>query len=203
MTMQELFQKADYYKNLIDTCGKPMKAYEADGNAQAYDYMFSLVGAEQLEITEEVIKRLHYLLCEKTNPEEAGQYRKTQVYIPGTDYLPPKAEEVPHFMEHFMNQMQSSKRLMHPIEFAAICHKRLSDIHPFKEGNGRTARLLMNLILVNAGYGITSIPPALHNEYINALALSQGVYNPDIDGFIKFIAECVIETEKENCRFRI
>lgn len=58
----------------------------------------------------------------------------------------------------------------------------------------------MNLILVNFGYGITSIPPVLRNEYINALVISQRENNPDIDTFIKFIAECVIETERDYCR---
>ena len=248
MIKQELFHKADNYKNLIDlnrpfnseqlkeldnyfrvgftyssnsiegntltitetkilledgitVGGKSIKDYyEASGHAQAYDYMLSVARTGQLDITEDIIKKLHYLFYHKLDQEEAGQYRKIQVYISGTEYLPPKAEEVPHLMEHFINQMQSSKRLMHPIEFAAICHKRLVDIHPFKDGNGRTARLLMNLILVNEGYGITSIPPVLRNEYINALILSQRKNNPDIDTFIEFIAECVIETERDYCR---
>lgn len=248
MTKQELFQKADYYKSLIDmnrpfaseqlkeldnyfrvgftyssnsiegntltitetkilledgitVGGKPIKDYyEAAGHAQAYDYMLSVARTEQLDITEDIIKKLHHLFYHKLDQEEAGQYRKVQVYISGTDYLPPKAEEVPHLMEHFINEIQSSKRFMHPIEFAAICHKRLVDIHPFKDGNGRTARLLMNLILVNEGYGITSIPPVLRNEYINALILSQRENNPNIDIFIEFIAECVIETERDYCR---
>lgn len=248
MTNQELFQKADYYKNLIDmnkpfrveqlkeidnyfrigftfssnsieentltmtetkilledgitVGGKPINDYyEADGHAQAYDYMLAVASMGQLDITEDIIKKLHYLFYDKLDHEEAGQYRKIQVYISGTEYLPPKPEDVPHLMEHFINQMQSSKRLMHPIEFAALCHKRLIDIQPFKDGNGRTARLLMNLILLNAGYGTTSIPPELRNEYINVLRLSQNENNPNIDELIKLIAECVIESEMEYCR---
>ncbi len=248
MIKQELFQKADYYKNMIDMNrpfkaeqlleldnyfrveltyssnfiegntlthtetkvlledgttlgGKPIKDYyEASGHAQAYDYMLAMARTEQLDITEDIIKKLHYLFYHKLDHEEAGQYRKNQVYLSGTEYLPPKAEEVSHLMEHFINQMQSSRRFIHPIEFAAICHKRLVDIHPFKDGNGRTARLLMNLILENTGYGITSIPPALKNEYINALILSQRENNPNIDTLIEFIVECVIETERDYCR---
>lgn len=96
--------------------------------------MLSMARMEQLEITETIIKRLHYLFYNKMDQEEAGQYRKSQVYISGTEYLPPAPEEVPHLMEHFINQIQNSKKLMHPIEFASICHKRLVDIHPFKDG---------------------------------------------------------------------
>lgn len=248
MTKQDLFDKADYYKSLIDNNGpfdleqlneidnyfrvgftfssnsiegntltitetkilledgitvggKPIKDYyEAAGHAQAYDYMLSMARNDKLEITEIIIKRLHYLFYHRMDQEEAGQYRKVQVYISGTQYLHPNPEEVPNLMDHFINQMKSSKKLLHPIEFAALCHKRLVDIHPFKDGNGRTARLLMNLILVNAGYGVTSIPPVLRNDYINALVMSQRIDNPDIDEFIKFIAECVIETERDYCR---
>jgi Fic family protein len=248
MTKQELFNKADYYKGLIDSNrpvnleqlkeidnyfrvgytyssnsiegntltitetkiviedgitvdGKPMKDYyEAAGHALAYNYLLSMARNNELEITEAIIKRLHYLFCHKMDPEEAGQYRKMQVNISGSKYLPPSPEDIPHLMEHFINQMQSSKRLMHPIEFAALCHKRLSDIHPFKDGNGITARLLMNLILVNAGYTVASIPPVRRNDYINALVVSQKANNPDIDELIKFIAECVIETERDYCR---
>ncbi len=79
-----------------------------------------------------------------------------------------------------------------------MAHRRFVDIHPFADGNGRTARLLMNLILVNTGYGIVSIPPVLRNDYINALALSR--MQDNIDPFSQLIAECVIETERDYCR---
>lgn len=61
---------------------------------------------------------------------------------------------------------------------------------------GRTARLLMNLLLLNYGYGIVPIPPVLRGEYIEALRISQ----PDTEPFIKLIAECTIETQKDYCR---
>jgi Fic family protein len=134
------------------------------------------------------------------DPDEAGLYRKTQEYVSSTQYLPPKAEDVEHLMEHFINQMQTSRKFMHPIEFAAMSHKRLVDIHPFKDGNEIIAGLFMNLILVNAGYGITTIPSELRNEYSNALKMTQIKNNLDIDAFISFIAERVMETEKEYCR---
>ena len=185
----------------ITVGGKPINDYyEAAGHAEAYDYMLDQARSEELKITEDIIKQLHYLFYNKMDKDEAGKYRKIQVYISGTEYLPPVPEEVPQLMEHFINQMESSRRFLHPIEFAAICHKRLVDIQPFKDGNRRTARLLMNLILVNSGYGITEVPPVLRNEYINSLMLSQREINPDFDIFIKFIAECVVETERDYCR---
>lgn len=246
LRQEELFKKADEYKNLIDknrpfaseqlkeveqnfkvaliyssnsmegntltlseteaflrdgtlTSDKPIKDYhEAAGHAEAYDYMLSVAKNEQLEITEEMIKKLHYLIYIKLNQKEAGQYR--DIDITGAEYRVPKAEELAHFMGHFMNQMQSSKGLMHPIEYAAICHKRLMDIRPFKDGNGQIARLIMNLILLHAGYGLAIIPPELGDQYSNALSLAQNTGNPKIDDLIEFIAERVIETERNCCR---
>lgn len=78
-----------------------------------------------------------------------------------------------------------------------MAHKRLVDIHPFIDGNGRAARLLMNLILVNTGYGVASIPPVWRNNYINALSASRHLH--DMEPFSKLIAECVIETERDYC----
>ena len=82
--------------------------------------------------------------------------------------------------------------------YITMAHKRLVDIHPFVDGNGRTARLLMNLVLVNAGYGVVSIPPILRNDYINAISDSRRLN--DMELFCKLIAECVVETERDYCR---
>ena len=112
--------------------------------------------------------------------------------------IPPSPKDIPQLMKHLADQIHSSRSTLHPIELAAMAHKRLVDIHPFVDGNGRTARLLMNLILVNAGYGVVSIPPIWRNDYINALSASRRLN--DIEPFSKLIAECVIETERDYCR---
>ena len=179
--------------------GKPIKdCYETIGHAEAYDYMLGLARQTDLQITENVIKHLHYLFYRRIDMDNAGKYRTSQVYISGSEYIPPSPEGVPHLMEHFISQWESSRKSLHPIELATMCHKRLVDIHPFLDGNGRTARLLMNIILVNAGYGVVSIPPVLRHDYINTLVISQTEQNTDL--FLKLIAECVIETERDYCR---
>lgn len=245
MTLQEVLNKADYYKEEIHKKGpqdfdklkeldqyfrvnltfssnsisgnalsfnetrsllvegkeegeKPAKDYkEAIGHAEAYDYMLTLARAEQFVFTEAVIKKLHFLFCQRLNKEEAGHYRTTRADRLESGYLPPLPEDLPHLMEHFINQMESSRRHMHPIEFATLCHKRLIDIQPFKEGNGRIARLLMNLVFVHAGYGVACIPTELQEDYKNALLLSQKQMTPDVDTLIKFIAGRVVEAQKE------
>lgn len=181
--------------------GKPIKdCYEAIGHAQAYDYMLNIARNKNLIITEEIIKKLHFLFYNKIDVEQAGQYRKQQVYISGTEYLPPAYKDVPILMKEFIEELNKEKDKLHPIEYAALFHKKLVDIHPFVDGNGRTARLLMNLILISTGYGIVTIAPVLRNEYITSLMIAQREKNQDITQFIKFIAECVIETQKDYCR---
>lgn len=183
----------------ITVGGRPLKdCYEAVGHGYAYDFMLELARHHDMNITEETLKKLHRLFYQKVDAEQAGQYRTNQVYISGTEYIPPAADDIPHLMKHLTDQIHSSQTTLHPIELAAMAHKRLVDIHPFSDGNGRTARLLMNLILVNNGYGVVSIPPTWRNDYINALSASR-CFN-DMEPFSKLIAECVIETEQEYCR---
>lgn len=183
----------------ITVGGRPLKdCFEAVGHGYAYDFMLELARHHEMDITEETLKKLHWFFYQKVDAKQAGQYRTMQVYISGTEYVPPTAADIPHLMRHFVDQIHSSKTTLHPIELAAMAHKRLVDIHPFIDGNGRTARLLMNLILVNNGYGVVSIPPLWRNDYINALSASRRLN--DMEPFSKLIAECVIETERDYCR---
>lgn len=103
-------------------------------------------------------------------------------------------------MKKYVLDMNMLHNTIHPIEYAALVHKGLVDIHPFVDGNGRTARLLMNLALIQAGYGIAIIPPIRRVEYIDALRISQREKQPDSTLFICLIAECVIETQRDYCR---
>lgn len=183
----------------ITVGGRPLKdCYEAVGHGSAYDFMLELARQEDMDITEETIQKLHRLFYQKINADQAGQYRSIQVYISGTEYIPPAPDEIPRLMTRLIEQIHSSNITLHPIELAAMAHKRLVDIHPFIDGNGRTARLLMNLILVNAGYGVVSIPPVWRNDYVNALSASRQSNN--MEPFCKLIAECVVETERDYCR---
>lgn len=189
----------------ITVGGKPMRdCWEAAGHAKAYDFMLSLARSEAPVLREENLRRLHYLFYCGIDPDSAGQYRKEQVFITGTEYLPPTPEEVPGLMEEFIRELERRKDTMHPVAFAAFAHRRLVDIHPFRDGNGRTARLLMNLLLVREGYCIVTIPPVLRMEYISALQQAQRRKAPSDEAFIRLIAECELEAQKDYFRlFRI
>jgi Fic family protein len=189
----------------ITVGGKPIRdCYEATGHAKAFDFMLELARSANFTFSEESIKRIHYLFYNGIDPEKAGQYRKGQVFITGTEYVPPTAEEVPKLMAALINDLNVKKDKLHPVELASYAHRCLVDIHPFQDGNGRTARLLMNLILVNKGYCVVSIPPVLRHDYITALQQAQRSKAPSDTEFIKLIAECEMEAQKDYCRmFRI
>lgn len=185
----------------ITVGGKPLKyCYEATGHAKAYDYMISIARGDDFRMTEEVILKLHKLFYSGIDEEYAGRYRDYQVFITGTEYLPPSPEDVPHLMKEFVSELREKESVLHPIEYAAYVHRRLVDIHPFVDGNGRTARLLMNLILINKGYIAVSIPPILRFDYMQTLQAAQREDHPSDEAFVRLIAECEIEAEKDYFR---
>lgn len=94
-----------------------------------------------------------------------------------------------------IDQRQKETQI-HPVELAALAHRKLMDIHPFVDGNGRTARLLMNLILVRNGYCIISIPPILRYDYIVALQKAQRGRDRG-ESFLKLICECEMEAQRD------
>ena len=185
----------------ITVGGKPIRdCYEATGHAKAYDYMLTLARSKDFQISEDVILRLHQLFYSGIDEEKAGRYRTGQVFITGTEYIPPAAEEVPCLMQAFLADLNEKRGKLHPVHLAAFAHRRLVDIHPFQDGNGRTARLLMNLLLINAGYCVVSIPPVLRHDYITALQQAQRGKAPSDVAFVGLIAECEIEAQKDYCR---
>ena len=175
--------------------GKPLKDhFEAIGHSEAFDLLYKL--AESRDISEADILGLHRLFYYRIDTESAGKYRERNVIITGTDFTPPTPTEVPHAMQELLNSLSLLRRL-HPVEYAAMLHLNLVTIHPFIDGNGRTARLLMNLALLQAGYPITIISPINRGDYISALRDSN---KGDNKPFINFITCCVWESQKEYLR---
>ncbi|HLD69971.1 MAG TPA: Fic family protein [Candidatus Omnitrophota bacterium] len=178
--------------------GKPIKDhYEAMGHSEAFDLLYGL--AKTNKITEKNILELHRLFYYRIDAQSAGKYRKVKVLISGTEFTPPFPLQVPALMKKFAAQIALKRRKLHPVEFAAWLHKELVTIHPFKDGNGRTARLLMNLALLQSGYCITVIPPVVRAEYINVLKKAQVPPQSD-QPFINFISCMVAEAMNDFLR---
>jgi len=177
--------------------GKLIKDHlEALGSSDAYDLLYKL--AKQSGIEEKDILKLQKLFYFRIDPKQAGKYRKTQVFITGTEFIPPAAKEIPYLMKSFVAEIPELQKKYHPVEYAALLHLRLVTIHPFIDGNGRCARLLMNLALIKAGYPITIIPPVVRREYIDVLRTAQ-TSKKDVP-FFDFISTMAIESEQEFLR---
>ena len=201
MTRQELYKQADVYKEKIaaNQLIDHMDSEVSEGSV--YSYLYTLAKEKEIQITEELLKKFHELVLEEKGlAEEAGSYRKIMIKGIGTRHMPPAPEELEHLMSHFIGQMQISRQMFHPIEFAAICHKRVMEICPFKEGNEEVAMLVMNLILVHHGYGMIKSFKNQEDDYLRTLEAAQHPSSPDIDSFIEFIARCVVKVEEEECK---
>jgi len=178
--------------------GKPLKDhYEAIGHGEAYEMLYR--SARNQEIRENHIKDLHKIFFYRIDPKNAGKYRKQRVLVTGSEFLPPSPDKVPGLMQSLAREMPRLRKKFHPVHFAALLHRELVTIHPFIDGNGRTARLLMNLALLQDGYPIAIIPPVLRAEYLDALRESQKVPRDDRP-FFDFIASVCYESAKDYLR---
>jgi len=175
--------------------GKPLKdTYEALGHARSYDFMFSLI--KNRTISEQDILTMHKLFYGEIDSESAGAYRKQQVFISGSEYPVTEVSKLKSEMTELVEWIKKDRVKHHPVEFAALLHKKFVFIHPFVDGNGRLTRLLMNTALIQDGYMIAIIPPVLRAEYIALLEKAHTNDKP----FVEFIAERVYETQKEVIR---
>lgn len=150
---------------------------EVIGHRDAMGYMEELAG-EETPLGERAIKNLHSLILrpvdQATGKQEAGRYRTLDVRAAGTEHIYPPHYQLVELMDEFTLWLGSDDaHALHPVEFASEAHFRLVSIHPFRDGNGRTGRLLMNLCLLRAGYPITVITNARRAEYIAALVYGQ------------------------------
>ncbi|MFA6280406.1 MAG: Fic family protein [Bdellovibrionales bacterium] len=167
--------------------GKPLKDHlEATNHAAAYDWVMSLIKKKTHQIDEATILEIHRLVLKGIHDDAAGQYRDLPVRIAGSTVILPNAAKVAALMKQLATWL-ASKPNLHPVELAAQAHYRLVTIHPFTDGNGRTARLLMNLILMQSGYPPAIIRPKDRLRYIRGLEQAQ--LGGSIDDFEDFIGE--------------
>ena len=161
--------------------------------SQAYDYMLLLAESKQ-ELTEAVIKKLNRLVMFNTaqTHELAGTYRKTKAWPKGYEDQPyVESTAITDEMKQLINWSKENKERLHPVIYAADLHQKLVSIHPFIDGNGRTARLLMNLALIQADYPVINISPTVRQEYMETLAVSRE--NGESKIFEEFITGYMID----------
>jgi len=97
------------------------------------------------------LRKVQYQVTKNTACRLQGKFRDSEVRISGSEWTPPLAKEVPSQVEALLGGFGKARRSTHPVELAAELHNRIVQIHPFTDGNGRTARLLMNKVLMLGG----------------------------------------------------
>ncbi|KKP67892.1 MAG: Filamentation induced by cAMP protein Fic [Candidatus Roizmanbacteria bacterium GW2011_GWA2_35_19] len=170
--------------------GKSLKDHlEAKDHFEALNYLYELVEKDKRQTLSEVlIRSIQSLVVRETEKENVGQYRYGNVIITGANHTPPNAIQIPRLMRNFILWVKDNQKKIHPIELAAMIHHRLVYIHPFFDGNGRTARLIMNLFLIQKGYPLVMILKNDRKRYYESLdKADKGDYIP----LIRFVGQAV------------
>jgi Fic family protein len=167
---------------------------EIEGHGRAYDFMFSLINKKGL--TEKDILTCHQLFGKDnrkfTNP---GQYRKLDIVIKDSNKKLPKFEEVPQKMLEYISWINKERSKYHPVMFASEANRKFGNIHPFTEGNGRIARLIMNTCLYQDKYFPVAIPVLKRKEFFLLIEEDNG------NNLGAYIGELELQTVKDLIRY--
>ncbi len=171
----------------ITISGHTVKEHlEAINHAEAITLLDALAERGAM-ITHADILQLHVLITEKLLPS-AGQYRDGPVSIRGSRHIPPPCQRVPELMEIWLAWQDGDGHGYPPIVRAALAHEAFLNIHPFYDGNGRAARLLLNLQLMRDGYPTVLIQRSARETYIRAL---EAAHFGDYQGLVAVVGQAV------------
>lgn len=167
----------------VTVSGKPLKDHlEAVNLMKAWEQVKGLA-QPGTSLSERDLLDLHSTLLTRVDDEQAGCYRSFAARVAGSNMVPPNPVKVPDLMEELFAETST---ISDPIERAAKLHHGIARIHPFTDGNGRTARLAMNFILLAAGYPPISIPTEDRQNYYTALEAAD---SGDFSSWLKFLTD--------------
>lgn len=163
---------------------------EATNHVAALDWVHEQVKQSPSRLTQRDILTIHEMILNGIDTENAGRYRNVAVRISGSIVVLPNPRKLPVLMDAFESWLaETVEDALHPVELASEAHYKLVTIHPFTDGNGRSARLLMNLILMMHGYPPAIIRPRDRLAYLNAL--EKGQTGGPKDEYFRLIAKAV------------
>jgi Fic family protein len=149
--------------------GKSLREhFETHNHDKAIDYLYSIVSENYILRSIDILN-LHELVLRSIEDDFAGRIRNGGVRISGANFTPPNANKVSDLLDELINFINQNPLQLNDIELATVFHHKLVWIHPFFDGNGRTVRLAMNLLLMRVGF-----PPAIilkndRKKYYDAL----------------------------------
>ncbi|MFH1682501.1 MAG: Fic family protein [Candidatus Woesearchaeota archaeon] len=170
--------------------GKELREiHEIENTKRTYEFMKEYNG----KISTKFIKQIHYNLTFNILKEQAGKFRSIQVYMGGSKHPPTKPSEIVDEMKNLMGWITNHSQL-HPVILAAYVHHFFIAIHPFVDGNGRTGRLLLNFMLMKAGFPPICIRLGERIKYTDYLEEAR---DGDIISFVNFLVQKSKEAHKE------
>lgn len=183
----------------VTISGKSMREHlEAINHKEAITYLKELI-VKDADFSERDLLLLHSLILKGIDPKYAGIYRDVQVMISGSKHLPPQPYMIKKQIEDLFFWYQAHKKDLHPVVLAAELSERLVTIHPFLDGNGRTSRLLMNLILLKNGYVIANIKGDAESRMSYYQALENAQVDNRKEDFHMFVAKVELQALERYC----
>jgi len=171
----------------ITVGGKTLREHlEVINHRDAILYVEEIIRNKE-PLTEWQIKNIHRLVLKGINDHYAGMYRDQQVIIAGAKHVPTDPVLIKEQMEKLIDWYNNDGSKLNPVERAALLHVIFVGIHPFIDGNGRTARLLLNLELMKNGYPPVVIRSAIRIKYYESL--DKAHTTKQYEDFISLVAE--------------
>jgi len=173
--------------------GKSMVEHlEVINHREAILFVEDLISNKE-PLSEWNIRNIHALIRKGIDNFNAGRYRSENVVISGAKHIPPKHYEIDDLMQKLMVEYQNEWKAFHPVVRATLVHGEFVKIHPFIDGNGRTARLLLNFELMKNGYPPIIIKKEAWARYYDVLDLAHTTMN--YEPFIELVSELMVESE--------
>ncbi|MHB1152370.1 MAG: Fic family protein [Eubacteriales bacterium] len=186
-----LIETKTILEDSISVGGKSLREiYEIINHDKAFSYVKKCI-AEQKQLSESITKDIHAILME--NIFTGGIYRNCEVRITGAGHRPPAPSDMYHQIKDFYVKLPYRVDL-NPIELAAYTHAEFVKIHPFEDGNGRTARLIMNYQLMTAGF----LPVSIAKE--NRLFYFEALEEYAVKGNLQLFADMISDLEAQQLK---
>lgn len=164
-----LRQTALILKDKIIPSGIRAEDYnEAINGKECLDYLKNY----EKDFNKKLLLKVNNILTKNTGVVYGGRIRFFDVKIEGSNHIPPKYKELNKYISNLFKWYSTNKNKFHPFELASLIHAKITWIHPFEDGNGRTARAIMNFILMKGGYPMFFIPYEKREEYYQSLEIA-------------------------------
>lgn len=161
---------------------------EALNHAEAVDLITGWANRQE-DLSKRTLLQLHALILRNTDRENAGKFRNVPVKISNSKHEPPPPDVLDKLMDGLFIHYLQQKNFLHPVVMAADMHVRLSGIHPFNDGNGQVARLVMNFVLLGNGYTVANLKGDDASRSAYFLALERALVDKEPEAFYHLIAD--------------